>query len=162
MRKYLSMYDLFNKEDEYFVFKFINRDQFINSHNKAKFIQHLNFMVKKFKIIKFQNDRKANIVLFESLISDKIFENRVITLCKFEKHFLLNGSTPTIWFWRINEYICFGQEFESIIKNKENLLNFFSKKGIKLNNVQKHWLKEYLKIINKKNHKPISIKIKKL
>jgi hypothetical protein len=162
MRKYLSMYDLFNKEDDYFVFRFIDRDQFINSRNKAKFTQRLNFMVKKFKIIKFQNDRKANIVLFESLDSNKIFENRVLTLSKFEKRFLLDGYSPILWFWRINDYDCFGHELSWIIKNKENLFKFFLKKGIKLTKVQKYWLREYLNISIKKNHLNITIKIKRL
>jgi len=162
MRKYLSLYELFNKSDEYFILKFINRKVFRAVHTKARFISRLEYIIYKFKIIKFQNDRKAKIIVFDSINSNKIIDNRTITLPKFKKRSLLNGLIPMIKMWYENNYDYTNHYFSCIVKNKKNLFKFFLENNFELNNVQKYWLKEYLKIINKKNHRPISIKIKKL
>ena len=163
MRKYLSTFELFNKKDEYFIcssLRSLNDSDMINARNKDKFISYLNIKILKFKIIRFQNDRKANVIFFKNLSSDVFETERVLVVKKFEKYKLIHGQMPVLQFWVKNRYKRFNQDFSLVIRNRKNLLKFLISKT-KLNGLQIRWVQEYLKL-KEKNESIIKIKFKKI
>jgi len=160
MREYLSLWDIFDKENSYYIVTNLYSDAFHFIDSKLSFKKYMDTVFIKFKIKKFQNDRKANVFIKMRKNNKLSLETAVITLSKFKKTNFLKGENPYIVFWFNSEYKYSIEKLDKIVKSKKELYKF-ALKNYYFTNHQVKWLKEYCEIKDYEKNK-IHIKFKKI